>query len=87
MRLSVQVRLPSGKTGRWRRSVYVDQQLRRVTVPLREMDPVDLVTSQRPIVAPIRSLLIVVDTLNSSTGSKGTVWVSGASLVVGLTGG
>ncbi len=87
MRVSVQVRLPSGRVGRWRRSVHIDQPSRRVTIPLSELDPVDVVTSQRPIVTPIKSLLLVVDTLNSATGSKGTLWVSDASLVVGQTGG
>jgi len=84
MRLSVQIRLPgTGDAQRWRRSVYVDTSLRAFDVPLSEMEPVGRVTSQRPVVARINSVLFVVDTLNTSPGSSGHLWISAPALGVG----
>jgi hypothetical protein len=74
MRLSVQVRLPDQH--RWRRSVYLDTTPRLVRVGLEEFDPVDVSTTQRPIVARIHTLLFVVDTLNTPPGAEGTIWIS-----------
>lgn len=72
MRVSVQVRLPGGRDGqRWQRSVYVDEQARDVTLRLQDFEPVDSPTSRRPIVAPIQSLLFVVDTVNTKPGTTG----------------
>ncbi len=81
MRVSVQVRLPGGRDGqRWQRSVYLDQTLRSIVIPLQEFEPVDVRTTRRPIVTPIQSLLIVVDTVNTAPGASGTVWIVSASL-------
>jgi hypothetical protein len=83
MRISLQVRLPGGKDGlRWRRSVYLDTTPRRVTASLEEFDPAESPTTQRPIVAPIQSLLFVVDTLNTLPGTAGTAWISDISLAI-----
>src|SRR6185436_18743197 len=78
MRLSVQVRLPGGGPAgqRWRHSVYADQTPRTVEVNLQDFQPADSVTSQRPIVAHIRSVLFVVDTINTSPSTRGTLWIS-----------
>ena len=77
MRISVQVRLRNGRSARWIRSVYIDPSPRRITVPLSELEPADLQTSQRPVAAPLQSMLFVVDTINSRPGTTGTVWISG----------
>ncbi|HEX5217157.1 MAG TPA: hypothetical protein VFV98_16955 [Vicinamibacterales bacterium] len=76
MRLSVQVRLRSGRSARWIRSVYVDPSPRRISVPLSELEPADLQTSQRPVAAPLQSMLFVVDTLNTPPATTGTFWIS-----------
>jgi hypothetical protein len=85
MRLSVQVRLPGrGAAGqRWRHSVYADQTPRSVEVNLQDFQPADAATSQRPVVAHVRSVLFVVDTINTATSTAGTLWVSEAALGVG----
>jgi hypothetical protein len=44
-------------------------------------------TSQRPFVAHVRGVLIVVDTLNNRPGDRGTVWVSDVKLGVARTSG
>ncbi len=81
MRVSVQLRLgPSGR--RWLRSVFVDQTSRDYVVPLSEFRPADAPTSQQPLVARVRAVLFVIDTLNSRPGDHGTVWVSRPALGV-----
>ena len=83
MRVSVQLRLPGGAEGRrWRRSVYVDETTRDISVSLQDFEPVEPYTSQRPIVSPVQSLLFVVDTLNTLPGTDGRIWVSDVSLDV-----
>lgn len=86
MRLSVQLRLPgAGDARRWRQSVYADQTPRTIVLNLQDFLPVGAATSQRPIVAHIQSVLFVVDTVNTSPGTKGTFWLSGVALGVGNT--
>lgn len=81
MRVSVQVRLPGGQDGRrWRRSVYLDQTPRSITLRLQEFEPADTPTSSRPIVAPIQSLLFVVDTVNAHPGTSGSFWIADVEL-------
>jgi hypothetical protein len=82
MRVSLQVRIARDANARWRHSVYLDTVLRSVTVSLQDFEPADAPTTRRPIVTPLQSVLFVVDTLNSKTGSTGTIWVRGVSLGV-----
>jgi hypothetical protein len=84
MRLSVQVRLLGGRNGqRWRKSVYVDDTPRLVVLRLQDFAPVGIETTQRPIVARVHAVLFVVDTVNTTPGAQGSVWLSGAALGVG----
>ena len=89
MRISLQLRLPGGRDGlRWRKSVFVDETPRPIVVRLRDLTPVGpTTTSQRPFVAPVHSVLFVVDTVNTAPGAKGTVWVSEVALGLGSGGG
>jgi hypothetical protein len=82
MRVSVQMKLPgSGRDGqRWRRSVYLDPTPRRITLSIQEFDPADSATQQRPIVTNVRTVLFVVDTVNTAPGREGTVWISDVAL-------
>ncbi|MEO8483386.1 MAG: hypothetical protein ABI634_14325 [Acidobacteriota bacterium] len=81
MRMSLQVRMPAGRGGqRWRRSIYVDETPRLIAVRLQDFEPADAPTTRRPIVAPIETLLFVVDTVNSPPGRSGTVWISNVTL-------
>jgi hypothetical protein len=74
IRMSVQVRLPGGGDGqRWRRSIYVDDVPRRISVPLAEFEPVDRRSSLRPISARVQSVLLVIDTVNLRPGTGGEV--------------
>jgi hypothetical protein len=78
MRVSLQVRLLSGQ--RWRRSVYVDGTARAVGVHLDEFQPVETASVLRPNAARIRSVLFVIDTLNTAPGTRGTLTVSNVAL-------
>lgn len=78
MRVSVQFRLPGGR--RWRRSVYVGETPRTIAISLQDFEPVEPYTSQRPVVSPVETLLLVVDTLNTLPGTDGTLWISNVSL-------
>ena len=88
MRLWLQLRLPGGRDGqRWGRSVYVDTTPRLVVVRLQDLAPLGVTSSQQPIVARIRSVLFVVDTVNALPGSSGTIYVTGVALGIGQVGG
>jgi hypothetical protein len=75
MRVSIQVR-SSATARRWIRSVYLSDRAAPVTIALREMTPGDP-TQQAPLdLAGIDAILVVVDTVNTSPGSSGEVWIS-----------
>jgi hypothetical protein len=81
MRVSVQVRLPGGRDGqRWQRTVYVDTTARPFVLPLQDFEPIGVVTTQRPIVARVHAVLLVVDTTHAAPGATGTVWFSDVRL-------
>lgn len=84
-RFSVQLRLPGRGDQRWRRSIFADATPRTIVAHLQEFQPVDRITSNRPIVAHLRTVLFVVDTLNSRPSTRGTIWLSDVSLGVGQT--
>jgi hypothetical protein len=82
-RLAVQVRLAGQQEGRrWRHSVYLDSAARPITIRLQEFEPAEGSTSQRPVVAPLQSLLFVLDTVNTAPGTGGRVWLSNVRLGV-----
>jgi hypothetical protein len=88
MRLSVQARLPPGGEGqRWRRSVYIDDTPRLIVIRLEDLQPVDAGTTQRPLVSHVRGVLFVVDTVNTSPGASGTIWLKDIALGIGAVGG
>ncbi|HUR22040.1 MAG TPA: CehA/McbA family metallohydrolase [Vicinamibacterales bacterium] len=81
MRISVQVRQPSGVDGeRWHRSVYIDETPREVTLALQDFHLGEVVTDRKPTPAQVRSVLFVIDTWHTKPGTAGTVWASGVSL-------
>lgn len=86
MRVSLQVRLPVGPDGlRFRKSIYLDETPRTVIVELQDMQPVEPTTTQRPIVAHVQEMLVVVDTVNAAAGSEGTIWLNYVGLALGDT--
>ena len=75
-RIWVQLRVPGGEQGRsWHRSVYVDETSRTLVVPFDEMRPLEPTTSGQPVLADVRDVLFVVDTVNTRPGVSGQLWV------------
>jgi hypothetical protein len=67
--------------------VYLDEQTRRFVIRLEDLEPIGRTSSLRPVAARIRSLLFVVDTVNTLPGSGGTIVLSNVSLGLGESGG
>jgi hypothetical protein len=82
MRVSVQLRVPQEQgSGRWRRSVYLDENPRVVTVPFTEFRPVRNGLAAAPPLDAVTSLLFVLDTMNTALGSNGEFWLDELAFV------
>ena len=83
MRVSVQVRaaVPGGPPERWERSVFVDTTEQTRLVRFAEMTPVGRTSEARPPRPGVRTIMFVVDTTNTSTGSSGRLWLGAPRLV------
>jgi hypothetical protein len=82
MRVSVQLRAsPEQGSGRWRKSVYLDQEPRTVTLPFSAFRPTVNGLAAAPPLASITSLLFVLDTLNTALGSNGEFLIDSLSFV------
>ncbi len=78
MRVSVQLRAPSGEEGeRWRRSVYLDESPREIRVTLGEMTPAGPTRTPTVSLPLADNLLFVVDTVNTAPGTSGKFTISG----------
>ena len=74
MRVSVQLRA-RGTGERWHRSVYLDTVPRQVAIPFDDMTPSGAARNARPEPGTIESVLWVVDTVNTSPGTSGQIWI------------
>jgi len=79
MRASVQLRQP-GSGERWRRSLYLDDRPRAVTIFFDDMTPVRMTSTPRPDTASGKDLMFVIDTTNTHPGTKGAVWIENPRL-------
>jgi hypothetical protein len=77
MRLSVQLR---SDRGRWHRSVYVDTVDQERTVYFDDVRPAAGADSDKPPRAEVRSILFVVDAVNTKPGTSGRVWITEPTL-------
>jgi hypothetical protein len=72
MRVSVQLRARGGAEGqRWHRSVFLDTTPRDVTVLFDDMRPRGVTAAPRPALNDVESVLFVIDTVNTDTGTNG----------------
>lgn len=80
MRINVDVR-PVGTDNppRWRRSVYIDDTLRTITVTFDDMHPIGGGAGPAPL-ATIGALMFVVDTNNTRPGTSADVMLSAVTL-------
>jgi hypothetical protein len=82
MRVSVQLRAGREQgSGRWRRSVYLDETARTVTVPFAEFRPTAAGQAGTPPLASIESLLFVLDSVHTALGSNGAFWLDDVAFV------
>jgi hypothetical protein len=77
-RISVQLRLPSGR--RWTRSAYLAADSRRIEIPVSDLVPADD-SSGPPDLTSATSLLFVVDLTNNLPGSAGEFTISDVMFV------
>jgi len=75
LRISVQLRSAGAGAERWRRSVYLDETMRTVTIRFDEMRPMPSTTETHPSLGRIGSVLFVVDRTNTRLGSNGEFWL------------
>jgi hypothetical protein len=80
-RIWVQVRVPGGGQGQsWHRSVYVDETPRTISVAFDDLVPLEATTKGRPVLADVRDLLFVVDTVHTRPGINGQLLVDDVTL-------
>jgi hypothetical protein len=69
---------PSGprEGERWGRTFYVDQSLRAIDLRFENFRPLGPVSTERPPLDRVTSLLLVVDTLNALPGASGAIRIT-----------
>jgi hypothetical protein len=82
MRMSLQLRTGAEQgSERWRRSVYLDETDRVVTLPFADFRPVRGGLPAEAPLAAVTSLLFVIDTMNTALGSNGEFWIDDVAFV------
>ncbi len=83
LRVSFQLRAPGAGEAedlRWQRSVYLDSEMRDVTIPLADMSPAEQIGDPHPDLERVDALLVVADTVNTRTGTAAIVWLDDVRL-------
>jgi hypothetical protein len=76
-RLWAQLRAPgSGDGERWGASFYLDDALTAVELRFADFRPLDPVSSERPPLDQVDSLLLVIDTVNTVPGTSGRIAIT-----------
>jgi hypothetical protein len=80
-RLWVQLRVPGQTQERsWHRSAFVDDTPRTLVVRFDEMRPLESTTTGQPILADVRDILFVMDTIHTRPGVNGQLWLDEVKL-------
>jgi len=79
MRISLQIR--DTTADRWQRSVYLDAASHERTVAFDDFVPVGSTHVPKAVKADIRSVMFVVDTINTKPGTSGRIWIGDPRLV------
>ena len=82
MRISIQLRTPDvGRSlRRWQRSVYLDTTTREQVVDFDDLTPSPGTETAKAPLDEVNAVMLVVDTVNTTPGASGTLWVSAAAL-------
>ena len=82
MRVSVQLRASTEQgSGRWRKSVYLDETDRVVTLPFSQFRPAESRLASAAPLDSIASVMFVIDTLNTALGTNGEFWIDDLAFV------
>ena len=82
MRVSVQLRAsPEQGSGRWRKSVYLDEAGGVVTLPFSQFRPTESRLAPAVPLGSIASVMFVIDTLNTALGTNGEFWIDDLAFV------
>ncbi len=82
MRVSAELRVAGPKGDeRWRQSAYVDGTPRTVTLQPGHVRPLAAGQSAEPAMADVRSVLVVVDTVNTPSGTAGRIWIESVEVL------
>ena len=65
---------------RWQRTIYVDTSHQERTIYFDDLTPVGQTHTPLPVVAAVRSVLLVVDATNAKPGDSGRIWIRRAEL-------
>jgi hypothetical protein len=77
MRIWAQLRAPVAQGAEhWGRSFYLDSTLRDVDLAFADFRPIGPVSSERPVLDRVHHLMLVIDTLNTLPGTKGTIEIT-----------
>jgi hypothetical protein len=82
MRVSVQLRVPrqDRDPDRWQRSVFLDVADGDRTVALADFRPVGIDQAPAPSLEAVRSVMFVVDPVNTKRGTSSRLWIRRAAL-------
>jgi hypothetical protein len=82
MRISVQLRAspPGAPAERWQRSIYVDTADGERTVEFDDLVAMSVTSAVKPPLDSIRSIMFVVDPVNTKRGASGRIWIKRAVL-------
>jgi len=76
MRLAIELRGTNGRAEeRWRRSFYIDQNPRDLTVFFDELRPRDQASASRPDLSAVKTLVWVIDARHTALGTNGQIWL------------
>jgi hypothetical protein len=75
-RIWAQLRVPEPRGGeRWGKTFFVHDGLSSIELRFADFRPIGSTATERPPLDRIDSLLLVVDTLNTSPGASGRIWI------------
>jgi hypothetical protein len=76
-RVWAQLRAPGAPDGeRWGKTFYLDGSLSAVDLRFADFRPLGPVSTDRPPLDRVDSLLLVIDTVNTAPGTSGAVWLT-----------
>jgi hypothetical protein len=75
-RIWAQLRVPGDRGGdRWGRTFFVHDSLAPIELRFADFRPLGATAADRPPLDRVDSLLLVIDTVNTSPGASGRIWI------------